>query len=79
MMLDAIVDAKDRTIRAVGVGTTADWLACNWGYPRASMMMKTITFGSHAMLSYLNKFSQLHHTALKSLPMKEPITKEGHL
>jgi len=56
MMLDAIVDAKDRIKPGVGVGTTADWLAYNLGYPRASMTMKTITFGSHAMLSYLDNF-----------------------
>lgn len=52
-MLDAIVDAKDKTERGVGAGTATDWLACSCGYPRASMAMKAITFGSHAMLSYL--------------------------
>lgn len=60
MILEAIVDAKDRTELAVGAGTTTYWLACNCGYPRASMAMKAMTFGSHAMLSYLRtSFSQL--------------------
>lgn len=79
-MLEAIVDAKDRTKLGVGVGTATDWLACSCGYPRASMAMKAMTFGSHAILSYLwSSFSQLHKATLKILPMKELITKEGHL
>ena len=80
MMLEAIVDAKDRTNLGVGAGTATDWLACSSGYPRASMAMKAMTFGIHAMLSYLwSTFSQLHDATLKFLPMKEPITTEGHL
>lgn len=80
MILEAIVDAKDRTERAVGAGTATYWFACSCGYPRASMAMKAMTFGSHAILSYLwASFSQLRDTTLKFSPMKEPITKESHL
>ena len=75
-----MVDAKDMTERAGGAGTGTFWLACSCGYPRASMAMKAMALGSHATLSYLwIRSSQPHRITSRNLPMKKPITTEGHL